>query len=394
MSWMGALCEVRKMRFEEVYGRFGRGHLSCAEAADILGMSERSFLRYRMRYEAEGAEGLCDRRMGRVSGRRIAADVATRVIELYATRYFDFNVKHFHEKLVSEHGYRLSYGWTKRVLQDAGQVKRAKKRGAHRRKRPRKPLPGMMLHQDGSSHHWVPDAVWDLIVTMDDATSEIYSAFFVEEEGTMSTFLALGEVIARQGLFGALYADRGSHYWITKAADQGVDEETPTQVKRALDQLAITLIPASAPEARGRSERMFGTLQGRLPQELRAAGITTMAAANQYLSEVFLPAHNAAFQVPPAEPGSAFIPYIGRELNDILCLQEDRIVGRDNCVSYRRLSLQIPPDRHRHHYVKAKVRVHEYPDGRLAIFHGPRRLARYHSDARLIDEVANAKTAA
>jgi hypothetical protein len=382
------------MRFEEVYFRFGRGHLSCAEAADILGMSERSFLRYRMRYEAEGAEGLCDRRVGRVSGRRIAADVATRVIELYATRYFDFNVKHFHEKLVSEHGYRLSYGWTKRILQDAGQVKRAKKRGAHRRKRPRKPLPGMMLHQDGSSHHWVPDAAWDLIVTMDDATSEIYSAFFVEEEGTMSTFLALGEVIAKQGLFGALYADRGSHYWITKTADQGVDEETPTQVKRALDQLGITLIPASAPEARGRSERMFGTLQGRLPQELRAAGITTMAAANQYLSEVFLPAHNAAFRVAPAEPGNAFIPYIGRDLSDILCLQEDRIVGRDNCVSYRRLSLQIPPDRHRHHYVKAKVRVHEYPDGRLAVFHGPRCLARYHSDARLIDEKDHAKTAA
>ena len=158
------------MRFEEVYGRFQRCHLSCAEAADILGMSERSFLRYRMRYDAEGAEGLCDRRVGRVSGRRIAADVATRVIELYATRYFDFNVKHFHEKLVSEHGYRLSYGWTKRVLQDAGQVKRATKRGAHRRKRPRKPLPGMMLHQDGSRHYWVPEEAWDLIVTMDDAT--------------------------------------------------------------------------------------------------------------------------------------------------------------------------------------------------------------------------------
>jgi hypothetical protein len=394
MGWTGALREVRTMRFDEVYGRFQRGHLSCAEAADVLGMSERNFLRYRTRYEAEGAEGLYDRRVGRVSGRRIAADVATRVIELYATRYFDFNVKHFHEKLVSEHGYRLSYGWTKRVLQDAGQVKRAKKRGAHRRKRPRKPLPGMMLHQDGSRHHWVGEAAWDLIVTMDDATSEIYSAFFVEEEGTMSTFQALGEVIGTHGLFGALYADRGSHYWITKAADHGIEEETPTQVKRALDQLGITLIPASAPEARGRSERMFGTLQGRLPPELRAAGITTMAAANQYLREVFLPAHNAAFQVAPAEPGTAFIPYVGRDLSDILCLQVDRIVGRDNCVSYRRSSLQIPPDRHRHHYVKAKVRVHEYPDGRLALFHGPRCLARYHANGRLIDETDHAKTAA
>lgn len=382
------------MRFEEVYGRFQRGRLSCAEAADILGMSERTFLRCRTRYEAEGAEGLYDRRVGRVSGRRLPVDVATRMIELYATRYFDFNVKHFHEKLVTEHGFKVSYTWTKRVLQDAGQVKRAKKRGAHRRKRPRKALPGMMLHQDGSRHHWVPDVEWDLIVTLDDATSEIYSAFFVEQEGTMSTFQALHEVIGTHGLFGSLYADRGSHYWITKAANQGIDEETPTQVKRALDQLGITLIPASAPEARGRSERMFGTLQGRLPQELRAAGITTMAAANRYLREVFLPIHNAGFRVPAAEPGTAFIAYVGRDLADILCLQEDRVVGRDNCVSYRRLSLQIPPDRHRHHYVKAKVRVHEYPDGRLALFHGPRCLARYHADGRLIGETENAKTAA
>jgi hypothetical protein len=382
------------MRFEEIYGRFQRGRLSCAEAADILGMSERTFLRCRTRYEAEGAEGLYDRRVGRVSGRRLPVDVATRMIALYATKYFDFNVKHFHEKLVAEHGFKVSYTWTKRVLQDAGQVKRAKKRGAHRRKRPRKALPGMMLHQDGSRHRWVPDVEWDLIVTMDDATSEIYSAFFVEQEGTMSSFQALHEVIGTHGLFGSLYADRGSHYWITKAANQGIDEETPTQVKRALDQLGITLIPASAPEARGRSERMFGTLQGRLPQELRAAGITTMAAANRYLREVFLPAHNAAFRAPAAEPGTAFIAYVGRDLADILCLQEDRVVGRDNCVAYKRLSLQIPPDRHRHHYVKAKVRVHEYPNGRLAVFHGPRCLTRYHADGRLIGETENAKTAA
>jgi transposase len=382
------------MRFEEVYGRVQRGRLSCAQAADILGMSERNFLRYRRRYEAEGAEGLYDRRVGRVSGRRLAVDVATRVIELYATRYFDFNVKHFHEKLVSEHGYKFSYSWTKRVLQDAGQVKPAKKRGVHRRKRPRKALPGMMLHQDGSRHQWVADVEWDLIVTLDDATSEIYSAFFVEQEGTMSSFQALREVIGARGLFGALYADRGSHYWITKTAEQGVDEETPTQVKRALDQLGITLIPASAPEARGRSERMFGTLQGRLPQELRAAGITTMAAADQYLREVFLPAHNKAFRVPAAEPGTAFVAYIGRDLDDVLCIQEERVVGRDNCVAYKRLSLQIPPDRHRHHYVKAKVRVHEYPDGRLAVFHGPRCLARYGADGKLIGETENAKTAA
>jgi hypothetical protein len=378
------------MRFEEVYGRFQRGRLSCGEAADILGMSERNFLRYRNRYEAEGAEGLYDRRVGRVSGRRAPVDEATRVIELYVTRYFDFNVRHFHEKLVAEHGIKRSYTWTKLVLQGAGQVKPARKRGAHRRKRPRKPLPGMMLHQDGSKHLWVPGVEWDLIVTMDDATSDTYSAFFVEEEGTMSTFEALLEVIGTHGLFGALYADRGGQYWVTREAGQRVDKDSPTQVKRALDQLGIALIPAYSPEARGRSERMFETLQGRLPQELRAAGITTLAAANRYLREVFLPAHNARFRTAPAEAGSAFVPYVGRDLRDILCVQEERVVGNDNCVSYKRLSLQIPADRHRHHYVKAKVRVHEYPDGHLAVFHGPRCLARYDAAGQPLADATRA----
>jgi len=394
MNWTSALREVRTMRFEDVYGRFQRGTLGCAEAADILGMSERNFLRYRNRYEVDGAEGLYDRRVGRVSGRRAPVDEATRVIALYATRYFDFNVKHVHETLVREHGLKLSYTWTKRVLQGAGQVAKAKTKGAHRRKRPRKALPGIMLHQDGSSHEWVAGVEWDLIVTMDDATSDIYSAFFVDEEGTMSTFQAVREVIQAHGLFGSLYADRGSHYWITKEAGQGVDKQARTQVKRALDQLGITLIPASCPEARGRSERMFGTLQGRLPPELRTAGITTMAAANRYLRDVFLPAHNARFRVAAAAPGSAFTPYVGRDLGDILCIQEERFVGRDNCVSYKRLSLQIPADRHRHHYVKASVRVHEYPDGRLALFHGARCLARFGADGRLITEVVDAKSAA
>lgn len=394
MGWTSALRGIRMMRFDEVYGRFLKGSLSCGEAADLLGMSERNFLRYRHRYEAEGADGLYDRRVGRASAKRIAVDVAARVIELYATKYFDFNVKHFHEKLVGEHGFKLSYTWTKRVLQDAGQVARAKKRGAHRRKRPRKALPGMMLHQDGSRHFWVPDEQWDLIVTMDDATSAIYSMFFVEEEGTLSSLRGLHEVIARHGLFGSLYADRGSHYWVTKAAGQGVDKDTPTQVKRALDQLGIELIAASAPEARGRSERMFGTLQGRLPQELRTAGITTMEAANLYLSEVFLPAHNARFRVAAAEEGSAFIPYVGRDLADILCIQEERVVSRDNCVAYKRLSLQIPADRHRHHYVKARVRVHEYPDGTIAVFHGPRCLARYTAEGASADGKTDAKNAA
>jgi hypothetical protein len=216
----------------------------------------------------------------------------------------------------------------------------------------------MMLHQDGSRHEWVAGQYWDLIVTMDDADSTIYSAFFVAEEGTMSSFQGIRAVVERHGLFGSLYADRGSHYWTTTEAGK-VDKDNP--VHRALRQLGIELIPAYSPEARGRSERMFGTLQGRLPQELRLAGVTDMEAANRFLAETFLPEHNRRFR----DARSAFVAWTGRDLADILSVQEERVVGNDNTVRYERRVLQIPADRHRHHYVKCKVRVHEYPDGRL-----------------------------
>ena len=247
-------------------------------------MSERTFRRWRERYEAEGAAGLYDRRLGRVSARRAPVDEVMRVLELFETRYPDFTAKHFHEKLVCEHGFGLSYNWLRLSLQAHGKIKPAPRRGAHRRKRPRRPVVGMMLHQDGSSHEWVAGQWWDLIVTMDDATSEVYSGFFVAEEGTMSTFRGLGEVIAENGLFCPLYADRASHYWHTPEAGGGVDKDNPTQVGRALAQLGIELIAAYSPQARGRSERMFGTLQKRLPQELRLAGIATMAEANRFPS--------------------------------------------------------------------------------------------------------------
>jgi hypothetical protein len=280
---------------------------------------------------------------------------------------------------VSEHSFTRSYNWVRLTLQAHGRVRPAPRRGAHRRKRDRRALPGMMLHQDGSTHQWVPDQWWDLIVTLDDATSEIYSALFVAEEGTMSTFSALGEVIEAKGLFCSLYADRGGHYWHTPEAGGKVDRDNPTQVGRALAQLGVELIPAYSPEARGRSERMFGTLQKRLPQELRLAGITDMAAANRFQKEQYSPRHNARFATPPEGEGSAFVPFAG-VLEDVLCIQEDRVVGNDNTVRYRNRVLQIPADRHRHHYVKARIRVHEYPDGALAVFHGPRRLAAYNAD--------------
>ena len=367
---------IRLMKFSEILGRTRSRELSQGEAASVLGVSERTFRRWRERYDAEGAEGLYDRRLGRVSSRRAPVDEVMCVLELFDTRYFDFTARHFWDKLVSDHDFKRSYNWVRLTLQAQGRTTKAARRGAHRRKRPRRPLPGMMLHQDGSTHQWVAGQWWDLIVTMDDATSETLSAFFVAEEGTMSCFQGLTEVISAKGLFCALYTDRASHYWHTPEAGGKVDKDNPTQFGRALAQLGIELIPAYSPEARGRSERMFGTLQKRLPQELRLAGIATMEDANRFLRETFLPDHNRRFAIVPEEPGSAFVPFAGN-LDDILCVQVERTVGNDNTVRYKNLSLQIPEDRHRHHYVKAKVRVHEYPDASLAIFHGPRCLARY-----------------
>ena len=385
MTRARVLQEVRQMRFEELYERRQQRILTMAEAGEMLGVTERTFRRWSGRYHAEGAEGLQDRRIGRLSARAVPVDEALRMVTLYETRYTGWTVKHFHERWQAEHGGTRSYSWAKKTLQAAGHVTRATRRGAHRKKRPRKPLPGMMLHQDGSTHEWVSDCQWDLIVTLDDATSELYSAFFVEEEGTLSSFQGLQEAIGTKGLFSSLYVDRGSHYWYTEEAGGKVDKLRLTQVHRALQQLGITLIAAYSPEARGRSERAFRTLQDRLPKELALAGITEMAAANRYLTEQFMPQHNARFMVQATEAGTAFIPWVGTPLAEILCVQDARVVANDNTVHYHRQRLQIPQDPHRFHYVKVTVRVHEYPDGTLAVFHGPRCLARYHADGQLIE---------
>ena len=309
------------------------------------------------------------------------------MLGLYRDHYEGFTVKHFHELAETRHGYKLGYTVTRLALQRAGLVRPAPRRGAHRRRRPRRPMAGMLLHQDGSRHVWLPGLgrQIDLIATMDDATGELVSAFLVEEEGTASSFRGLAETIAAKGLFCALYTDRASHYFVTPKAGAKVAKDQPTQVGRALAQLGITHIPSYSPEARGRMERAFGTLQGRLPQELRLARIKTVAAANRYLEERFVPDYNARFAHEPAEPGTAFVPYAGRPLKDVLCVQEDRQVGRDNCVAWNGRALQIPPQAHRHHYVKATVKVHEYPDGALAVFDGPRLLVRFDAKGRPVD---------
>jgi transposase len=377
------LQEIRKMRFEEVYFGWSKSRLTQEEAARILGICDRTFRRYRDRYEEQGLAGLSDKRLTQASHRRAPVDEMIAVAEQYEGRYRGWNVKHFYGKYRELEGKR-SYTWVKNTLQSKGLVSQGAKRGAHRKRRERAPLSGMMLHQDGSNHEWVPGKKWDLIVTMDDATSEHYSMFFVDEEGTVSSF--------HRGLFSALYTDRGSHYWFTPKEGGKVSKTQLTQFGRAMSQLGIEMIPAYSPEARGRSERNFGTHQGRLPQELAFHHITTMAAANRYLAQVYTPAFNAEFMHPPTEEGSAFVPWVGTNLDDILCEHYERTVTADNCVSFEGRTLQIPVDKYRCHYVKVKVRVHRYAEGSLAIFHGPRKLADYDTQGKL-KKIAKGKAA-
>jgi hypothetical protein len=265
----------------------------------------------------------------------------------------------------------------KQTLQKEGVIKKGVQKGGHRKRRERAPIPGMLLHQDGSTHEWVSGQLWDLIVTMDDATSEHYSMFFVEEEGTQSSFRGMKETIEKKGLGCSLYTDRGSHYWWTPKEGGPVDKGQYTQFRRGMQKLGIEMIAAYSPEARGRSERAFGTHQGRLPKELALMGITTMDAANRYLRETYMPRFNEEFCVPALEEGSAFVPLGEVDLNEILCEQHERKVGRDNCVHFEGRVLQIPSNPYRCHYVGATVRVSLYGDGRVALFHGPRKLVEY-----------------
>ncbi len=385
--------EVRMARIVEAIGRYKAGAVSCVEAAELLGMSERHFRRLRDRYEEEGPEGIIDRRRGRVSVRKAPQDRTDWLIETYVMKYFDFTVKHFHEE-ISKRGFEYGYSWTKAVLQRAGLVKKAPKRSAHRKKRRRRPLPGMMLFQDGSTHEWlIGQPPVDLIATMDDATSEVYSMFLVEQEGTASTFRGLAETIGKKGLFSSFYTDRGSHYFLTPKAGEKVSKDSLTQVGRALAELGIEHIPSYSPEARGRMERLWGTLQGRLPQVLRLEEIGTIEAANRFLAETYMADHNARFAVAAAEEGTAFVPFVG-DLAGVLCSKHARTVSNDNCVRFHKLDLQIPEQRHRRHYVRAAVEVREYPNGALSIFHGPRRLADYTAEGVLITGEAQTKSAA
>jgi len=376
MKRTALLQEIRKMRFTEARDGYESNQLTQTEAAKLLGVCDRTFRRYLNRYEADGVEGLIDKRIEQVSHRRAPVDEVIRMTTQYQQRHTGWNATHFYAWYCKDGGSR-SYTWVKSRLQEADLIPKVSAKGRHRKRRERSPWPGLMIHQDGSTHEWVPGQKWDLIVTMDDATNEHYSMFFVAQEGTASSMTGVREVIEARGLFSSFYSDRGSHYWTTPEAGGKVDKVNLTQFGRAMKHLGVEMIAAYSPEARGRSERMFRTHQDRLPKELALTGITDIAAANHYLQSIYQATFNAEFMQPALEEGSAFVGWIGGDLQDILCERFERTVGHDNCVSFDGLKLQIPSDKYRCHYVKAKVMVLRRIDGSLAILHGPRKLVEF-----------------
>ncbi|HLY39736.1 MAG TPA: ISNCY family transposase [Terracidiphilus sp.] len=370
------------MKVQEVILRAMAGRLKWWDAAEILGVTDRTMRRWRQRYEEHGYDGLYDRRKGRPSPKKIAVKTLQEVLELYRDKYFDFNVRHFHEKLVEEHGIDLSYSWVKLALQGAGLVKKQRRRGTHRRRRERRPMPGMLLHIDASKHAWLGgERYYDLITIMDDATSEVYYAQLVDEEGTRTLMPAVREVIEKQGIFCALYSDRASHFFVTPKAGGKVDENQVTQLGRALRELGIKMIPAYSPQARGRMERSYRTWQGRLPQELRTRKIGTVEQANRFLRERYIAELNRRFQVKPKERGSAFVPTRRKDLEWVFSIQHERTVNQDNTIALDNRILQIEKTRWRNTLAGCRVTVYEHLAGAVLVRYGPHEVARFEPGA-------------
>src|SRR5580693_3582549 len=387
MDFYSRTAMERAMKIQEIILRAYAKKITWWQAAEIVGITDRQMRRWRERYEEFGYDGLFDRRRGKPSPKRVAVKTVEQVLGLYREKYFDFNVRHFHEKLQAQHGIELSYTWVKQALQGAGLVSRERKRGVHRKRRPRRALPGMLLHIDGSHHRWFQDERWyDLVVILDDATSEIYYAQLVEEESTATVMAGLREVIERKGLFCALYSDRGSHFWLTPKVGGKVDAHRLTQVGRALRELGVQMIPAYSPQARGRSERSFGTWQSRLPQELRLAGITTLDGANRFLRERYIAEFNAKFAVAAPQKGTAFRRTSRSDLNWIFTIQTERIVDKDNTVAIGSQVWQIEKTKFCSTLARSTVTIHEHLDQTVSIRYGPHVVGRYsRTGERLIE---------
>lgn len=383
------------MKLQDVILKAMAKKISWLAAAEIAGVSDRTMRRLRQRYQEFGYTGLFDQRRGRRSIHRIPMQTAERVLGLYRERYFDLSVRHFHEKLAEEHDLEISYSWVKQALQGAGLVARGRKRGKHRRRRERRPLPGMLLHIDGSRHRWFQDGRWyDLIVILDDATGQIYYAQLVEEESTRTVMAGLREVIETQGLFCALYSDRGSHFFVTPKAGGPVDKHRLTQVGRALKELGVHMIPAYSPQARGRSERSFGTWQGRLPQELRLAGISQLEEANGFLKERYIAEFNRKFTVPAAQKGTAFRRCGRADLDLVFSVQTERVVAQDNTVAVRDRIWQLEKSKFRNTLAGCTVTIHQHLSGQVSIRYGPHLVGHFDAAGRSMATGARRQPAA
>jgi len=382
------------MKIHEVILRAIDKRITWLEAAEIIRVSPRQLRRWRAAWEKLGYDGLFDRRLGKPSPKRVAMETIAEVLRLYREKYIGFSVQHFHEKLVEEHKIQLSYTWVKKALQGAGLVEKEAKRGVHRKKRERRPIPGMMLHIDASKHQWLGDERWfDLIVIMDDATSEVYYAQLVDEQSTRTVMAALREVIEQKGMFCSLYSDRASHFFTTPKAGDVVDRQRLTQVGRALAELNIEMIAAYSPQARGRSERNFGTWQGRLPQELALKAITTVEEANQFLRESYIAEFNRRFSVAAAQTGTAFLPVQNKDLELIFSLQHERVAGKDNTVRIANLCLQIERTSWRNSLAGCRVKVHQHFDQTFTILYAGRIVGRYSLEGVPLEDVTGTKKA-
>jgi transposase len=377
--------EARAMTRREVIIKAIAGQLSWVAAADIAGISARQMRRLRYRIEQFGMSAMMDQRGKRPRRKRISPGTIAMLVRLKRDIYPDFSLRHFYEQITEKHQLKVSYNWMRLMLQEAGVVEREPGRGKYRRRRERRPMVGMRVHLDGSTHEWIAGLPkQDLVVALDDADGRILYARFFAQEGTASTFAALEGVLRRYGRFCELYTDRGSHFCRTEAAGAGPDQEQNGQVAQALRALGIRQILAHSPQARGRSERAFGTLQGRLPQELRLHHITDYERANRYLDEVFIPDFNRRFTVRPAQQESAFVKLGGIDLELVLSSKHERVVRNDNTVAFHGMVLQLPTTRYRSHFVRCAVTVHQFSNDTLGISYQGRLLARYDSAGQLL----------
>jgi transposase len=369
--------EARAMTRREVITKAIAKQLTGVQASEILGVSARHMRRLRRKVERWGMSAVMDQRGGRPRRKKIKAGTIELLCRLKRDVYPDFSLQHFYEHVSEKHGVKVSYNWLRLMLEEAGVVERQPARGKYRRRRERRPLVGMLVHLDASTHEWVAGLpMQDLVVALDDADGRILYARFFPQEGTASTFAALESVLRNYGRFAELYTDRGSHFCHSERSGEVADEQHG-QVSQALRALGIRQILALSPQARGRSERAFGTIQGRLPQELRHHGITDYAAANGYLEQHFIADFNRRFMVKPAQPESAFSKLAGIELELVLSSKHERIVRNDNTVTFKNLILQLPATRHRIHFVRCPVTVHQFSNGTLGISYQGRLLARY-----------------